>query len=375
MNGVSADVAVVGAGLVGASLAWGMARRGASIALLDAGDDRLHASAGNFGLVWVQGKGAGVPEYARLSRRSADGWKDFADELRDSAGPVFPPGLGYRPSGGVKIALSESEMEALASTVRRMHNQADPTDNDTTLLDRGDLEAILPNVGPKAVGGTWCPHDGHADPLATVAALHTALSRDPAVRIVRGTVERISPDGGGFRVVARDDQVAARRVVLAAGLGNVALAGPLGLNADLRPQRGQIVVTERTGPLLEVATHTVRQTSDGTLLLGDSKEEVGHDIGTTPEVAWAILRRAVDCFPALARVRVARVWGALRVMSPDGLPIYQTSPRHPGASLVTCHSGVTLAAAHAAEVAEAILSDRLNETYPDFSPSRFGRAA
>ena len=58
-------------------------------------------------------------------------------------------------------------------------------------------------------------------------------------------------------------------------------------------------------------------------------------------------------------------------MSPDGLPIYAESARHPGAMLVTCHSGVTLAAAHAGEVAEAIAEGRLAARYPAFSPQRF----
>ena len=52
-------------------------------------------------------------------------------------------------------------------------------------------------------------------------------------------------------------------------------------------------------------------------------------------------------FPALADVRVIRAWGALRVMSPDGYPVYARSQTHPGAFLVTCHSGVTLASLHA----------------------------
>ena len=62
-------------------------------------------------------------------------------------------------------------------------------------------------------------------------------------------------------------------------------------------------------------------------------------------------------------------------MSPDGLPIYHASETCPGASLVTCHSGVTLAAAHAGEVARAIAADRLAEAYPAFSPDRLRAAA
>ncbi len=364
----AADIAVVGGGLVGASLALGFVRAGASVTLVDAGEDRFHASAGNFGLVWVQGKGANCPDYADLSLRSAIAWRAFAEGLDPSSDAP----LGYRNSGGIKIALGGDELDAMAAALERMHNQSGPAGNDTILLDREALRDRIPAVGSEAMGGTFCAHDGHADPLATLRALHRAL-RGAGARVLRGKALRASaePGGQGFTITTETDRIACGRVVLAAGLGNPDLCEPLGLRAHLRPQRGQIVVTERTERFLDPVCHSVRQTEDGTVMLGDSKEEVGFDTGTTKDVTRAILDRAVRCFPHLAGVRLMRTWGALRVMSPDGLPIYQTSDRHPGASLVTCHSGVTLAAAHSGEVAAAILGDRLNEAYPAFSSARF----
>ncbi|MEO1104720.1 MAG: FAD-dependent oxidoreductase, partial [Pseudomonadota bacterium] len=132
---------------------------------------------------------------------------------------------------------------------------------------------------------------------------------------------------------------------------------------------------ERQARFLDVACHTVRQTANGTVLIGDSKEDVGFDKGTTPAVGAQMAKRAALMFPCLAGARVIRQWGALRVMSPDGLPIYAQSERHPGAMLVTCHSGVTLAAAHAGEVAEAVLTGTLSKRYAPFAPQRFERPA
>ncbi len=373
MSGV-ADIAVVGGGLVGASLAWGFQRSGASVTLIDAGEDRFHASAGNFGLVWVQGKGASCPDYADLSLRSAKAWQQFAEALEDRDSQQAP--LGYRACGGIKIALGEAELVSMAAGLERMHNQSGPAGNGTVLLGERALRDMIPAVGPEATGGTFCPDDGHADPLATLHALHRALRR-AGVRVLQGKALRVNADEStqGFKIDTNSGQVGCGRVVLAAGLGTLGLCEPLGLRAELRPQRGQIVVTERTDRFLKPVCHNVRQTEDGTVMLGDSKEEVGFDTSTTPQVTRTILNRAVRCFPHLAQVHLMRSWGALRVMSPDGLPIYQTSVRYPGASLITCHSGVTLAASHSGEVASAILEDSLNETYPAFSPDRFGAAA
>jgi glycine/D-amino acid oxidase-like deaminating enzyme len=157
-----------------------------------------------------------------------------------------------------------------------------------------------------------------------------------------------------FAVDANGTTYRAPKVVLAAGVGNKALGERIGLDVPVRPQRGQIMVTERIRPMWSMPTWLVRQTAEGGMLIGDSREEVGFDEGTTTPVLQDIARRAVRAFPFLAALRIVRAWGALRVMSPDGLPIYDQSRQFPGAFVVTCHSGVTLAAAHAYEVAPAI---------------------
>lgn len=363
------DIAVIGGGLVGSALALGFMRAGLQVVLCDGAQDDFHASVANFGLVWVQGKGLGAPDYAALSRRSADAWEDFAGELSQSGGID----VQYRRTGGVKLALGEAELDAFAAGIARMHNQPGG-DNDTRIVDRKTLDTWFTGLGPEVTGAAFCPHDGHADPLSTLRALRAALK--PRVETMAQPIRRIRPQKpDGFLVEGETQALAAKQVVLAAGLGNAELAPMLGLDAPIRPQRGQILVTQRLPQMLPMACHTIRQTGDGTIMIGDSKEEVGFDRGTTQAVATQIARRAMRMFPALADAALVRSWGGLRVMSPDGLPIYQESERHPGAFLVTCHSGVTLAAAHAGEVAQAIMAGRLNETYPAFSPERFREAA
>ncbi len=80
------DLAVIGGGLVGGAIAWGAARLGASVALIDEGDVAFRAARGNFGLVWVQSKGAGMPPYAHWSRRSAALWPELAAALHEATG-------------------------------------------------------------------------------------------------------------------------------------------------------------------------------------------------------------------------------------------------------------------------------------------------
>ena len=110
-------------------------------------------------------------------------------------------------------------------------------------------------------------------------------------------------------------------------------------------------------------------------MIGDSKEEVGFDEGTTTEVMARMAARAVKTLPALQRVRVVRAWGSLRIMPPGELPLYEQSVTHPGAFAATCHSGLTLAAAHVGELSEAICNGTLPKEAESLRAARFDGAA
>ena len=81
-----ADTLIIGGGVVGMSVAYGLARAGERVTLLDEGDDAYRAARGNFGLVWVQGKGVGCPNYTRWTLGAAAAWPAFAAELAQRTG-------------------------------------------------------------------------------------------------------------------------------------------------------------------------------------------------------------------------------------------------------------------------------------------------
>jgi glycine/D-amino acid oxidase-like deaminating enzyme len=118
-------------------------------------------------------------------------------------------------------------------------------------------------------------------------------------------------------------------------------------------------------------TTTIRQTGEGSIMLGDSVEEVGFDTRQTQPVMAEIAHRAALCFPWIGKLNVVRAWSALRVMSPDGLPIYDQSETLPGAYTANCHSGVTLAAAHGKLLAPMIARGALDPFLAPFSAERF----
>lgn len=366
-QGLEADVAVIGGGVVGMSVAYGLVRRGQRVIILDESDVAHRASRGNFALIWVQGKGLSMPDYALWTLKSADLWAGFAGELEDATGEA----LSYSRPGGFMAALSEDEHEKRVAEMSRLHNRAPETAR-FERLDHAGMKAMLPEIGPDVVGGIYCPADGHVNSLRLFNALHQAVVAGGAEYRPNAGVEKVEAANGGFRIVTTRGEVQAGKVVLAAGLGNARLAPMVGLDAPVRPQRGQVMVTEKLAPFLHYPFGTVRQTDEGGVMIGDSKEEVGFDNANHHAVLAEIAARAIKTFPLLARARVVRSWGALRVMSPDGMPIYDQSASHPGAFLVTCHSGITLAAAHAAVLAGAIAEGRLPDDLAMFSARRFG---
>jgi len=86
----------------------------------------------------------------------------------------------------------------------------------------------------------------------------------------------------------------------------------VGLDVPVRPQRGQLIVTERTAPFLNYVVQTVRQTDEGGLMFGDSQEETGADPSVTSPVISVLANRAVRMFPQVANLNIVRTWAALR---------------------------------------------------------------
>src|SRR5438445_6759854 len=134
------EIAVVGGGLVGTAVAWGLARLGKRVMLLDEGDVAYRASRGNFALVWVQSKGLGMPEYGAWTKRSSDGWAGFAAALRDETGID----VAHRRPGGLMLSLSDDEQERRVAQIKRLHNQFDMVRYPYEVLDHAGTRALLP---------------------------------------------------------------------------------------------------------------------------------------------------------------------------------------------------------------------------------------
>ncbi|MCP5155534.1 MAG: FAD-dependent oxidoreductase, partial [Ectothiorhodospiraceae bacterium] len=325
-------------------------------------------SRGNFGLVWVQGKGRGRPEYSLWSRESSRRWPEFAARLAEASGLD----VCYQRPGGALVALSEEELASFAAVLAQIREEAGNNGYDYEVLDRDGLRRLMPEIGDAVVGGTYCPYDGHVNSLRLFRALHEAFVAVGGDYRCEHRVSAIEPAaGGGFTVRTAAGTLGADRVVIAAGHGCASLGPMVGLDVPVYPVHGQVIVTERWAGRLALPTNIVRQTDEGTCLMGFSEDDLGFETLTRTRTLRDIAWRTSRAFPFLAGLRAMRAWGALRVMTPDGFPVYAQSQAHPGAFAVTCHSGVTLAANHAEIVAGWIESGAISPDQACFGTERF----
>ena len=364
------DVIVAGAGMVGAAVAYGLAGLNRRVLMLDGADTDFRAAKANFGLVWAHGKGIKHPAYQRLTIQACQDWPAFAARLEEETGMA----IAYERKGGLHFCMSEAELSSRSVQLDALQAQTPELAPSTQILDRGELLRRFPSMrlGDDVAGASLGALDGQVNPLRLLAALQKAfLGLGGELRNNHAVSAIHKLPGGGFEVIAGDFRASAERVVIAAGLGSSALGPMVGLDVPLRPLRGQILVTERLAPLLPIPASGLRQTGEGTVMIGVTQEDVGYDLSTTADGAVRMTRKALRILPDLARAKLVRHWSCLRVMTPDGNPVYASSVSHPGADIATCHSGVTLASFHAGAYAKALANGALPNTLRIFHHERF----
>lgn len=363
------DLVIIGGGMIGTSVGLGAQAAGADTVILEAGDSAFHAARGNFGLVWAQSKGVLAPEYGIWTRDAVRAWPGFEEELLARTGIH----THYRRGAGLQLCLSESEFEKRTKLIAKVAAHG-IEGHAPRMIDAQTLREMVPGVGPEVVGGSVSDMDGDCHSLALYRAQIAAYD-GAGGRIVSGRpVTAITPVAQGYRVETATHAVTAPRVLIAAGLGVDALAAPFGLPPMSMPQKGEILVTERAQPFLPYVLSSLRQTPEGTVLIGDTKEDTGLDDRSSHHGITELARRAVQMFPAIAGLRVVRSWACLRVLTRDGDPVYDQSPSHPGIFVATTHSAVTLAPMHRGPLAAWILGGARPQLFDAFAAARLGPA-
>ncbi len=369
MNLHTQDVIVIGGGNIGSAVAYGLIKLGVSVAVIDEGDVAFRSARGNFGLVWFQGKGMGMPRYVDWCLEATQRWPDFAEELKAKTGIS----VDYQKPGGLDLCLGETGCTNYRRDLAALKEQTTGYEYQCEFISRAEAQAMIPRMvlGPKVMGATFSPHDGHVNPLYLLRAMHAAYQSEGGRYYPGQKVINIVHDGKNFLVNTPKEHFSAPKLVLAAGVNTSRLAGILGLDIPVEPVRGQIAVSERVLPTLPYPLSSLRQTAEGSFMFGASKEHAGYDNSVTGSVIRGIIRHALDLFPCLADLRIVRTWGALRPLAPDSMPVYEESRLYPGAFVLTSHSGVSLASVYARHIPAWVIEGEKPSGFDAFSTRRF----
>ncbi|MBL8589237.1 MAG: FAD-binding oxidoreductase [Methylobacteriaceae bacterium] len=314
------EVLIVGGGITGVAAALALAERGVGVRLIER--DRLAAMGSGWTLGGVRQSGRDPAELP-LARAAVARWAEL--DARLGGRP------GYRRRGNLRLARDEAEVE----TIRALAATQAAAGLDIALLDGEAARRIAPALSRDILAASFCRDDGHADPIAAVTALADEAQRLGA-QIESGVAATALTTRGG--AVTGVETNAGRReadcVVLACGLHAPALLAPLGLDLPIAARIVLVLQTTPAPPLFEQvfgvanADCAGRQEIDGRLRVttgvsdwkGDATGWTADSIQPRARDVATLIARAGAILPALHEARVARVWGGLIDLTPDGLP-------------------------------------------------------
>ena len=369
-------VVVAGAGIVGASIAWHLAKAGARVTVIDREGPATHASRGSF--AWINATWSKQPQrYHRLNQAGVEGWRAL------EAGLKLPVRWGGSLEGIADAALE-------AGIPARVAEQA-AWGEKTRLVDRAELASLEPSVDFSAMRQVvYSGNDGATDPVAATQAFLAAASAVGAKAEYPCELTGVALSNGRLSAVktSRGD-IAADRLVLATGAA--ADAGRRFADWDV-PQRNAPGLTAITTPMPRIVEHVLwlpgvhlHQRGDGRLVIG---EEAGPPVNEahaarlagqlnafpTREIAFEHAERmrvAARAYVAgLGRLEFEDVRICHRPMPLDGYPVLGASPLRHDVYLAVTHSGVTLAPVVGALVAQESLAGAPAEFLENFRPDR-----
>lgn len=377
------QVVVIGAGIVGASIAYHLAQRGAGVTIVDSGKPGFGASSHSF--AWINAGHKSPASYHDLNRRSLEMWDRFAQRL---GCPV-----GLRWGGKLSWEANSQGATDLKERVRQLQEWGYPS----RLLDEAELHSLAPELSLGTVtAAEFSEIEGQVEPQMVVDAC-LARARELGAKLVEGTsVTAFTRSKGSRRIENLETSAGSLPcdvVVLAAGVSTTELAAKAGVHVPQEESPGVVIRTDPRPPLLptvpvvyappldpEHSEIHLRQCHDGSFMIGEGNQEsLRRD--DSQDHAEDLLGRAIHYLPSLAGARAITVPVGYRPMPLDGYPVLgfpaQGSPASgsgeaaPNVYIVLTHSGVTLAPLIGEVAAIEIVDGVRVEGLAPYRPERF----
>jgi len=314
-------IVVVGAGVLGASTGYHLARAGADVAVVDQAHEG-RATAAGAGIICPWASSVADPAFYELYAAGARYYSDLVPALSE----LGETDLGFRRVGALIVSTDPTELRSAESLLRRRRMEA-PEIGDVDRLIPGEVKALFPPVHP-GFAGVHVAGGARVDGRRLAASLLRAAEHHGAT-VARGFVELIFRSGRvpGVRLDARG--IVADAVVVTAGAWSPALLSPLGINLPIQPQRGQIVHLHLPGQetkawpvVLPPGSHYLVAFDDSRVVAGATRElGTGFDYRVTAAGQAEVLSEALRTAPGLGAATLIETRVGFRPVSPDGRPL------------------------------------------------------
>jgi len=320
-DGASADLIVVGAGVIGLACAWRAAVEGLNVLVADAGPTE-RASEVAAGMIAPVGEAIwGEGQLLAAALASADAWPDFAAELEDAAGCEVP----YRRCGAVHVALDRDE----AAELRRRHDLHRELGLRASWLRAGECRRLEPGLSTSLCGGFDAPDEAEVDPRSLLAALRAAAAGAGARIEEEATAAQVLLADRAVRGVRLADGRAleAKRLLVATGARMGGELIPAEARPPIRPVKGEILrLRARAGDrpceriVVTERVYVVPRAGDE-VVVGATEEDRGFDLRVSAGGVHELLREAYRVLPEITELELIECSAGLRPTTPDNAPV------------------------------------------------------
>ena len=377
------NVVIIGGGVIGCAIAYYLRKSNVAVTVIDKGEIGAEASSAAAGLLAPLGSLPGPGPLADLLLASWSIFPSLVPELEQASGIH----LAYEQSGSLRVARNPNNV----ANLRKRVNAWQPLGLEMRWLTGDEARQREPLLAPGISAAIYAPEESQVKAPHVVKAFARAAANlgakfSPHTNIIgmdirannitrvhttqrRDPIDR-APEG-------RRDEIQCNHLIIASGAWTRETGGLLDLSLPVEPQRGQILTLEQPSPplkhiILGEAVYLAPK-SDGTIVVGATKEEVGFDKRLTAGgIAW-LLATAIRLLPSLEGAPIDQMWTGLRPKTPDNLPILGKVPSLENVTLAAGHgsTGIMLSAITGKTIAELVVTGRAPELIAPFSVERF----
>lgn len=337
----TADVIIIGGGVNGCAAAYYLAKAGQkNVIVLEGSPSIGHGgSSRNGGGVRQSGRDVRELPYAMYSIQNM--WPTLSEELGAD--------VEYCQTGNLRLGKTPAHLEKLNTLAAN----AQSVGLDVRMIDANEAHERNPYLSSEVIGASWCPTDGHANPLRTTLAYYRRALDMGVQFVVDAPVAELKKQKGVLRQVITQDGTVfeAATVILAAGYESRAISRTVGIDLPLSRFFDEALVTEAREPMFDMMLGVAsgdfygHQATNGTFVFGaecgleEFYDTAPEDNRTFSLTMSSCCRAILSYIPALQNIRVVRSWGGWLDMSPDGVPILGTVDEVPGLILAAGFNG------------------------------------